>query len=403
MDRTMPRDYYDILGVPRSASKDDIKQAFRKLAREYHPDVSNAPDAEERFKEINEAYQVLSHDERRAAYDRFGHAGVNGMPGGGFPGGMPSIEEIFEELFGRGRRGSRGGGAPSVEDMFEELFGFGTRRRGPRGPAPGRDLRYDLTLDFEQAVFGAEIEIEIPRSEACDVCGGSGARPGTSARTCPECNGAGSVQRVQQRFGFNVATRVTCPRCGGRGQIVEHPCHECRGSGVLHKNRTLTVKVPPGVDNGMQIRLMGEGEPSPQGGPNGHLYVVLAVRPHEYFKRRESDIILELNINVAQAALGDVIEVPTVDGPVELTVPAGTQSGKVLRLRNRGVPRLRRDGTTAGRGDQLVILNVDIPERLTKRQRELFEELGETMGREVTPQKAGRGFMDRIADLFGGG
>lgn len=382
----MPRDYYDVLGVARSASKDDIKKAFRQMARKHHPDVSDAPDAEERFKEANEAYQVLSDDQRRAAYDRFGHAGVNGMPGGGFStGGIPGIDELFEELFG---------------SAFGGFGGFGGRRR--RGPARGRDLRYDMTIDFEQAVFGAEIDIEIPRREACDVCGGSGAKPGTSPHKCNECNGTGQVRRAQQAFGFSMVNVVDCPRCGGRGEIVDSPCHECRGSGTVNRVRKLTVKIPPGVDDGMQIRLSSEGEPSPDHGPQGDLYVVITVRPHEFFKRRESDIVLELSINVAQAALGDVIDVPTVDGPAEMTIPAGTQSGKVIRMRDKGVPRLRRDGSTSGRGDQLVVLNVDIPTKLSKEQRALFEQLGQSLGREVTPQKAGRGFMDRIAEMFGG-
>lgn len=385
----MPRDYYDVLGVSRSASNDEIKKAFRKLARQYHPDVSDAPDAEDRFKEINEAYQVLSDDQRRAAYDRYGHAGLNGMQGGGFPGGgIPSWEDLIEELFGAA-------GFPGFGS-----FG-GSRRR--RGPARGRDLRYDLTIDFEQAVFGAEIDIEVPREETCDVCGGSGAKPGTSARTCPDCGGSGQVRRTQQAFGFNMVNVVSCPRCHGRGQVVDNPCHECRGQGTIRKTRTLTVKIPPGVDDGMQIRLSGEGEPSPdRHGPKGDLYVLLLVRPHEFFKRRENDIVLELSINVAQAALGDSIEVPTVDGPVEMSIPAGTQSGKVIRLRDKGVPRLRRDGTTSGRGDQLVVLSVDIPTRLTKEQRALFEKLAQTLGHDVTPQKAGRGFMDRLAEMFGG-
>jgi molecular chaperone DnaJ len=386
VDRTMPRDYYEVLGVSRSASKDDLKRAFRQLARQYHPDVSDAPDAEERFKEINEAYTVLSDDDKRAAYDRFGHAGVNGMPGGfgGFSGGFPGIDEIFEEFFGG-------------------FGGFGAGRSRRRGPARGRDVRYDLTIEFEQAVTGAEIDIDVLRREACEVCDGSGARPGTEVRTCPECKGTGQVRRMQQAFGFNVVNTVQCPRCGGRGSVVDSPCDACRGQGSVQRERTLRVSIPEGVDDGTQIRLAGEGEPSSNGGSPGDLYVVLHVRPHEFFKRRNNDIILEVSINVAQAALGDVITVPTVYGEEEVTVAAGTQSGKVMRLRGKGMAKLRRDGSVVGRGDQLLVVTVETPTRLTPEQRELFEQLAGLLGSDVLPQKAGRGFLDRVADFFGGG
>lgn len=389
MERTMPRDYYDVLGVSRNASKDDIKRAFRQLARQYHPDVSDAPDAEDRFKEINEAYRILSDEQQRAAYDRYGHAGVSGMPGGGFSGfggaGFPGIDEIFEEFFG----GAFGGG-------------FSSRRRR-QGPTRGRDLRYDLTIDFEQAVFGAEVDIEVTRQEACDTCKGSGAAPGTSTHTCTECKGTGQVSRMQQTLFINVMNTVTCPRCNGRGETVDTPCSTCHGAGYGEKTRRLTVSIPPGVDDGTQIRLSNEGEPGRRNGPPGDLYVVLTVKPHEFFKRRNSDIILEVSINVAQAALGDAIRIPTVDGEEEVQVPAGTQSGKIVRMRGKGVPKLRRDGTTSGRGDQLLVLTVDIPTKLNKEQRALFEELGRTLGSEVITQKGGRGFMDRVADFFSGG
>jgi molecular chaperone DnaJ len=383
MDSTMPRDYYEILGVPRNANKDDIKKAFRGLARKYHPDVSAENNAEERFKEINEAYTVLSDDDKRAAYDRFGHAGVNGgMPGGfgGFSGGFPGFEEIFEELFN---------------------FGTGGRRRR-RGPVQGQDLRYDLTIDFEQAVFGAELDIEVKRRDACDSCAGTGASPGTSPRRCPECNGSGQVRQVRQTFLGSMVNVTDCTRCRGTGEVIDTPCPTCNGAGALYKTRTLTVSIPPGVDDGMQIRLSGEGEPGQRNGPPGDLYVVLHVTPHEFFKRHKNDIILEVSINVAQAALGDDIEVPGVEGAERITVPSGTQSGKIIQLKGKGVPKLRRDGSTAGRGDQLVVITVEIPSKLSKEQRRLFEELSKTLGHEVTPQKVGRGFLDRVADFFTG-
>ena len=343
----MPRDYYDVLGVPRDASGDDIKRAFRRLARQYHPDVSSEPDAEDRFKEINEAYRVLSDDDKRAAYDRFGHAGVNGGPGGfgGFGGatGFPGFDEIFEEFFSG--------------------FGGASRRRQRRGPMQGRDLRYDLTIDFNQAVFGAEIDIEVTRRDTCTVCKGNGAAPGTQPRRCPDCNGTGQLRQVRQTFLGSMVNIVDCGRCGGTGEVIDTPCKECAGTGAVQRARKLTVTIPPGVDDGTQIRLANEGEPGLRGGPPGDLYVVLTVTPHEFFKRRNSDIVLEVSINVAQAALGDAIAVPTVDGDEEIQVPAGTQSGKVIRMRGKGVPRLRRDGTTSGRGDQLLVLTVETPDR----------------------------------------
>lgn len=403
----MPRDYYEILGVPRDASKDDLKQAFRRLARKYHPDVSDAPDAEERFKEANEAYQVLSNDELRARYDRFGHAGVQGgMPPGGFGfggrrpgGGIPDLETIFEEIFGtRSPFGSGRGSDP---------FGGG-RGSGPFGGSyapPGRDLRYDLAIDFEQAVFGAEVDIEVDRRHTCERCGGRGIDADSNLRDCPECGGKGQVMRESQTLGIRMTRPVTCPRCEGRGQVIDQPCRDCHGEGTVHGPRRITVKIPPGVGNDTQIRLTGEGEASEQGGPPGDLYVVLSVRPHEFFQRRGHDIILELSINVAQAALGDTVRVPTVDGDTEVQIPPGTQSGKIVKLKGKGVPRLGRGGQVDGRGDQILILTVDVPTQLSREQRDLFEQLGRTLGHEVRPHKSAksdaRSFMDRLAEMFG--
>jgi len=381
-----PKDYYDILGVPRNASSQQIKKAFRQLAQHYHPDVSQEPDAEERFKEINEAYQVLSDDQKRAAYDRFGHAGLNGMPGGGFSGGIPSMEEILEEFFG-GLGGFGFGG-----------FGSGRRRRGA---VQGRDLHQELRLSFEQAVFGAEIDFDVTRRETCGVCKGSGAEPGTQPRTCPECNGTGQVRRVQQAFGFNMVNVTDCPRCKGRGEIITTPCEKCNGTGRMRVTRRLNVTIPAGVDDGMKIRIQNEGEPGDYGGPPGGLYVIIRVKEHEFFKRRNDDILLEITINVAQAALGDTITVPTVDGDTQLRIPPGTQTGESFRMRGKGFPRLRRDGTSAGRGDQWVIVQVIIPRNLTEKQRALFEELAKTLDTQIIRPQS-KGFFDRVLDFLSG-
>jgi len=380
----MARDYYEVLGVQRNASKDDIKRAFRGLARKYHPDVSDAEDAEVRFKEINEAYEVLSDDEKRARYDRFGHAGVSGAAGGGFnQAGFAGFEEIFEEFFNNfGGRGGRGGGR--------------------RGPKPGADRRVNVTVTFEEAVFGTERDVEFDRLETCDRCEGSGAEEGSEPITCPQCNGAGEVRQVQQTFLGSMVRVAPCPRCGGRGTIVEDRCRKCDGSGRIRRSARLNVKIPAGVREGLQIQVRGEGDVGEQGAPTGNLYVVVDVEEHEYFVRRENDILLEIPINVVQATLGDRIIIPTVDGDVELTIPAGTQTGKIFRLRGRGFPRLRSDGSNSGRGDQLVHVRVEIPTKLTDGQRRLFEELSETMGGEIQPQPSSKGFMGRVMDWFAG-
>jgi molecular chaperone DnaJ len=372
------RDYYEVLGVSRSASDDELKSAFRRLARQYHPDVNNSPDAEERFKEINEAYAVLSDTDRRAAYDRFGHAGVRGA------GGAPDFTVDFSDF----------------ADIFGDLFGFGgfgrTSRRSRNAPRRGSDLSYRLDLTFEEAVFGVEKEIEITRDETCSTCYGSGAEPGTSPVRCSNCNGSGEVRQVRQTILGSMVQVATCPVCNGQGEKIDTPCHTCKGRGLERITRRKVVSVPGGVDNGTQIRLAGEGQPGMNGGPNGNLYVTIQVKNHKFFRRRDNDIVLDLDVNIAQATLGVEVEIPTVDGNAVLKIPAGTQPGKVLRMRGKGVPHLRRNG----RGDQLVVINVDIPTRLTSEQHELFEQLANSLGSEVRPQE--RSFLDWLKETLGG-
>ncbi|MCA9932496.1 MAG: molecular chaperone DnaJ [Ardenticatenaceae bacterium] len=376
------RDYYEVLGVQRNASKDEMKKAYRRLARQYHPDVNKDDNSSERFKEINEAYEVLSDDDKRAAYDRFGHAGVqNG--GAGFSGfdaaGFGGFADIFEEFFGGGLGG----------------------RRQRRGPRRGADLRYDLTISFEEAVFGIEKDIEITRAEICHGCNGSGSEPGTAPERCTTCNGSGEVRRVQQSILGSFVNVATCPNCQGTGEVITTPCKVCHGRKQVQRTRTIKVKIPAGVDNDTQIRLTGEGGPGVHGGPPGNLYVVIQVKRHEFFQRRGDDIFLDLQINVAQAALGDEVTVPTIDGEEHLTIPAGTQAGAVFKLRGKGVPRLDRSGRGShiGRGDEHVIIQVAIPKNLTDEQKRLFKELSGTLGKAVVPQQ--RGFFDQLKETLG--
>jgi molecular chaperone DnaJ len=371
------RDYYEVLGLPRNASSDDIKSAFRKLARQYHPDVSQEPNAEERFKEINEAYAVLSEPEKRAAYDRFGHAGVQNM------GGVPDFTVDFADLF---------------EEFFGGFGGFGrtSNRRARNAPRRGGDLQYNVDLSFEESIFGVDKEIDITRDEVCETCGGSRAEPGTSRVRCTTCNGAGEVRQVRQTLLGSMVQVSTCPVCNGQGETIATPCHTCSGRGLVRKNRKKVVSIPAGVDNGNQIRLAGEGQPGDNGGPNGNLYLVVRVLSHKYFHRRENDILMDLDINIAQATLGAEVEVPTVDGPATLKIPAGIQPGKVLRMRGKGVPHLRGNG----RGDQMVVVNVEVPKTLTAEQRKLMEELAKSLGSEVKP--AERGFLEWLKETLGG-
>ncbi len=375
------RDYYEVLGVERNASAEEIKQAFRQLARRYHPDVSTDPDAEEKFKEINEAYGILSDPQKRARYDRYGHAGV-GEAAGTYQDYTVNFSDLFEELFGGAFGFGRGGG------------------RRARMPRRGRDLQMSVTLRFEEAVFGVEKEIEFQRDETCSRCGGTGAEPGHPPTACQTCGGRGVVRQVRNTIFGQIMQESACPTCRGSGQIISHPCSTCQGRGLERRTVRKKVSIPAGVSDGMQIRLPGEGQPGLNGGPNGHLYLVVNVKPHEYFQRRDDDILLELNINVAQAALGAEVEVPTLDGSAHLRIPPGTQPGKVLTLHGKGVPNVR----SGRRGDQHVVINVEVPRRLTAEQRALFEQLAASLGGEPTPRarNQGKSFWDRLNEFLGG-
>ncbi|NLL42853.1 MAG: molecular chaperone DnaJ [Firmicutes bacterium] len=366
-------DYYDVLGVPRGASEDEIKRAYRKLARELHPDVNKEPGAEERFKTINEAYSVLGDPERRQQYDQFGHAafedgGPGGFDFGGF--GFDDLGDIFSEFFGGG-------------------FGRPTNR-----PQRGADLRYDLTIEFEEAAFGAEKEISIPRTETCSHCHGNQAEPGTPITTCPDCHGSGQVRYVQQTPLGQFASTRTCSRCRGEGKTFDTPCSVCHGSGTQRKMSTVTVNIPAGIDNGQSLRLRGRGESGQRGGPPGDLLIMVRVKPHEIFRREGRNVVLEIPISFVQASLGDEVKIPTLEGSVNLRIPEGTQSGKVFRLRNKGMKDIR----GPGRGDQLVKVRVVTPEKLTSKQKELLREFAKAGGGELPDEN--KGFFERVKDAL---
>lgn len=359
----MARDYYDILGVPRTASQEEIKRAFRQLAREHHPDVNQDPRADERFKEINEAYQVLSDPERRAQYDRGGRVFGGAGPAGGSPFGGTGFDDLFDMFFG---------GA----------FGQERARAGEPGPERGSDLRVPLEITLEEAAHGAEKTIRVEREETCPACFGTGAEKGSAPEPCPACDGAGQV-RYSRRTAFGAFTQIaTCPQCGGAGRILRRPCRECRGTGRARLEREITVTVPAGVEDGTRLRLNGEGDAGMRGGERGDLYVDLHVAPHRVFERRGRDLHCEVPISMVQAALGDEIEVPTLDGPAPAAVAAGTQPGATLTLRGKGMPGLR-----GGRGDLVVHLRVVIPESLTKEQARLLAQFGRLRGEQVKPGK----------------
>ena len=352
------RDYYEVLGIPRNATDEEIKRAFRKLAFKYHPDHNRDDNAGEKFKEVNEAFEVLSDPDKRAAYNRFGHGGTEGFFGRGFEGfDFTGFGDIFDAFFG----------------------GVTTATR--QAPQRGADLHYNTTITFEDAALGCEKEINILRTENCSLCQGIGCKPGSQPTRCPSCNGNGQVRRVQQSIFGRFTNITTCPQCHGEGRIITEPCPQCRGTGKKKRQRSISVKIPAGVDEDSQIRLRGEGQAGTRGGASGNLYITLAIEQHEFFKRDGDNIIYELPINFAQAALGTEVEVPTLDGKTKLKLPPGSQTGKVFRLKNKGIPHLHR----RGRGDQLVTLLVVTPDSLTKKQRQLFQELADTLGPAKSP------------------
>lgn len=357
------RDYYDVLGIEKGASKDEIKKAYRKLARTYHPDVNKEADAEEKFKEAKEAYEVLSEDQKRAQYDQFGHAGAGGQGFGGFGGGA-------EDFGGFG-------------DIFDMFFGGGGRSRDPNAPRQGADLQYQVTLKFEEAIFGKELDINIPREEDCDTCNGTGGKPGTKPETCTHCHGSGQLNQEQNTPFGRVVNRRVCPYCGGKGQTIKEKCSTCNGNGRVKKSRKIHVSIPAGIDEGQQIRVSGKGEDGINGGPPGDLYVVISVRSDDYFEREGDHIYCELPLTFTQAALGDEVEVPTVHGKVKLKVPAGTQSGKTFRLKGKGVQNVR----GRGQGDQHIQVRIITPTKLTDKQKELLREFNEIGGSESTNEQ----------------
>ncbi len=367
------RDYYEVLGVGRGASEEEIKKAYRKLALKFHPD-RNPEDhsAEEKFKEASEAYQILCDADRRAQYDRFGHAAFE-QGQGGF-GGFDFGGQGFEDIFG---------------DLFGDFFGA-TRGRGGRRARRGEDLRLDIELTFEEAAFGTEKVVQVPRLATCGECAGKGTRKGSERVTCTACHGSGQI-RFQQGF-FSIAK--TCGQCGGQGSTIKDPCTTCGGAGMVRETQKLNVKIPAGVDTGSRLKLRGEGAAGPNGGANGDLYVIISVAEHPFFRRQESEIICDVPISFAQAALGADIEVPTLQGKVKMKIPAGTQSGAVFRLRGKGLP----DPRGYAHGDELVHVMVETPRRLTSRQRELLEEFARIEGDEVSPMS--KGFFDKVKEIF---
>ncbi|WLR56288.1 molecular chaperone DnaJ [Mesobacillus subterraneus] len=371
------RDYYEVLGVSNSASKDEIKKAYRKLSKQFHPDINKEPGADEKFKEVKEAYEVLSDDQKRAQYDQFDHVDPNqGFGGGGdFGGGFGGFEDIFNSFFGGG----------------------GGRRRDPNAPRQGADLQYTMTLKFEEAVFGKETDIEIPREEECDTCDGTGAKPGTKVDTCKHCHGSGQMS-VEQNTPFGrIVNRRVCHYCNGTGKEIKEKCTTCSGTGKVTRRNKIHVKIPAGVDDDQQLRVAGKGEAGINGGPSGDLYIVFHIRSHEFFERDGDDIYCEMPITFVQASLGDEVEVPTLHGKVKLKVPAGTQTGTKFRLKGKGVPNVRGYGT----GDQHVLVKIITPTKLSEKQKQLLRDFAEVSGQSPLGEQE-ESFFSKVKRAFKG-
>ena len=381
------RDYYEVLGVQKSASDDEIKKAHRKLAKKYHPDLNkDNPEAAEKFKELNEAYEVLSDKDKRAKYDPFGFAGVDpnygAGSGSGFGGGFGGFSDFGDlgDIFG---------------SMFGGGFGGGSSRSRRNAPMRGETLQQHIVLSFEEAAFGCEKEISVTRYENCEACGGSGCAEGTAPETCSNCRGTGQVTQAQRTPLGVFQTSAPCPHCQGKGKIIRNPCKKCGGGGKQRRNRTLKVNIPAGIDEGQSIRLSGQGGAGMNGGPNGDVIVTISIRPHAIFTRDGSDVICEIPISFAQAALGDTLQVPTIDGKIEYTIPEGPQTGTVFRMRGKGIQNIN----GRGRGDQYVRVNIEVPKNLTARQKELLREFEDTTTDENQTQR--KGFWDKVKQALG--